>query len=141
MTFRLGINTGFAVNRYAEPETWTQIIGEKLGLRSVQFTADLLNPSLPDQIIDDEITRIYAACQKYKITISSTFTGAFTRVNHLAHPNPAIRAYWVEWFKRFVDISVALGASSMGSHFGIFTAKDNSDAEARAERLAQNIEG
>ena len=32
--FRLGINTGFAVNRYAEPEEWGRIVGEELRLKT-----------------------------------------------------------------------------------------------------------
>ncbi len=140
MSYRLGINTGFAVNRYPEPEDWSFLVGEILGLRYLQFTADLLNPNLPDKILDDYIERTNQACKYYNVNISSTFTGAFTRVNHLAHPDSRVRNYWVEWFKRYVDISVALGAVSMGSHFGIFSANDNQDPKKREERREQNIE-
>ena len=137
-SFRLGINTGFAVNRFSEPESWTRIVGE-LGLKSVQFTADLLNPDLPAGIIVSNINRINAGCAHYGISISSTFTGAFTRVNHLAHPDADVRDHWVRWFKRYVDISVDLGAESMGSHFGIFTDTDTRDPTLRVARRRQNI--
>lgn len=140
MAFRLGINTGFAVNRYSEPEEWTRVINH-VGCNYAQFTADLLNVSLPDDIVKEQSARIKDACQKYEIEVSSTFTGAFTRVNHLAHPDAAIRAYWVDWFKRFVDLSLNLGSKQIGSHFGIFTMKDDRDPARRAERLAQNIAG
>lgn len=141
MTFRLAINTGFAVNRYSEPEAWVRIVGDDLGLRQAQITADMLNPSLPDAIVNKQVARIREACAKHKVEITSSFTGAFTRVNHLAHPDADIRAYWVDWFKRFVDITTALGAKRMGSHFGIFTANDNNDHNLREERRAQNIAG
>ena len=141
MKINLGINTGFAVNRYPEPEVWTQIVGEELGLRNVQFTADMLNVSLPDHILKDQADRISSASAQYGISITSTFTGAFTRVNHLAHPDREVRSYWVSWFKRFVDLTVELGARSMGSHFGIFSQRDDSDPKCREERLRQNIEG
>jgi sugar phosphate isomerase/epimerase len=140
VSYRLNINTGFAVNRYSEPEDWVKIVGKDLGLRYVQLTADILNPSLPDSIIQNYIERTRVACADYDVTINSTFTGAFTRVNHLAHPNKQVQLYWIEWFKRYVDITVALGASSMGSHFGIFTAADNNDLVKRSERRQQNIE-
>jgi sugar phosphate isomerase/epimerase len=140
MTYRLGINTGFAVNRYSEPEEWLEIVGGKLDLRYAQLTADMLNPSLPDAIIQQQIARLKEAAAQHRVDINSVFTGAFTRVNHLAHPDASIRAYWVEWFKRFVDMAVELGARSMGSHFGIFTHKDNGDPKRRADRRAQNIE-
>ena len=48
--------------------------------------------------------------------------------------------YWIDWFKRFIDVSVELGAKSIGSHLGILTAKDNSDLKLREERVSQNIE-
>jgi D-erythrulose 1-phosphate 3-epimerase len=139
--YRLGINTGFAVNRYSEPEEWVRIVGDELGLNMVQFTADMLNVDLPSSIVYKQLNRIQKACELYNVEISSTFTGAFTRVNHLAHPDPDIRKHWVGWFKRFVDLSVDLGCKSMGSHFGIFTHLDNNNLEYRSTRRQQNIDG
>ncbi len=140
MPYRLGISTGFAVNRYPEPEEWVRIIGKNLGLRYAQFTADLLNPHLPDELIEHYLERINQACKHYQVTIRSTFTGAYTRVNHLAHPNPKVRKYWVTWFKRYVDMSVALGATSMGSHFGIFSESDCNNTLINEKRRQENIE-
>lgn len=137
--FRLGINTGFAVNRYAEPEEWTAIL-KIVGVKYAQFTADLLNVSLPDKIINNQLIRIKNSCQDNEIEIGSAFTGAFTRVNHLAHPDKEIRDYWVNWFKKYIDLAVDLGASSIGSHPGIFTMKDDLDSKRREERRLQNIE-
>jgi sugar phosphate isomerase/epimerase len=136
----LGINTGFAVNRYAEHEEWIRIVGDELGLRRAQITADMLNVDLPAPIINRHIKQINAACARYNVQITSSFTGAFTRVNHLAHPDAEIRRHWTNWFKRFVDLSSDLGCTSMGSHFGIFTHRDNGDLDVRKERRAQNIE-
>ena len=102
--YRLGINTGFAVNRYSEPEEWIRIVGDELGLNIVQFTADMLNVDLPMDIVSKQVNRIQKACQLYNVEITSTFTGAFTRVNHLAHPDPDIRRHWVDGFKGFVDL-------------------------------------
>lgn len=137
--FRLGINTGFAVNRYAEPEVWPRIVGEELGLKYVQLTADILNPDLPAAVLREHTRLIAAACERSGTRITSTFTGAFTRVNHLAHPDPAVREHWVGWFKRFVDLTAELGAESVGSHFGILTLQDYRDPKRRAERRSQNI--
>mgnify|MGYP000412345019 CR=1 FL=1 len=140
MNYRLGLNTGFAVNRYATPEEWVSIIGSDLDLRFAQMTADMINPQYPDKIISEQVQRINNQCNKFDVSIESTFTGAFTRVNHLAHPDKSIQNYWIEWFKRFIDISVDVGAKSMGSHFGIFTMEDDRDPKKRQERRAQNIE-
>lgn len=141
MDVKLGINTGFALNRYTAPEQWIPLVAEMFGLRVVQFTADLLNPSLPAGIVADQLAKTQTLLKQYDVRVEHTFTSAFTRVNHLSHPDPQIRAYWVEWFKRFVDISVALGAESMGSHFGILTVPDLVDPAGRAQRFQQNIEG
>ncbi len=139
--YRLGINTGFAVNRYSEPEEWVRIVGDELGLNIVQFTADMLNVDLPMSVISRQVDRIQKACRLYNVEITSTFTGAFTRVNHLAHPDLDIRRHWVNWFKRFVDLSVDLGSKSIGSHFGIFTHLDNNNLVSRSIRRQQNIDG
>lgn len=133
---RLGINTGFALNRFPEPESWIPLVGDTLGLHVVQFTADLLNPSLPDAIIQNQIQKIRSLVATHKVAIEHTFTSAFTRVNHFSHPDPDIREYWVQWFKRFVDISVQLGAVSMGSHLGILSVRDLKD-QARRELIFQ----
>jgi len=139
--YQLGLNTGFAVNRYSEPEEWVRIVGDELGLNVAQFTADMLNVDLPASVVSKQVERIQKSCQKYNVEVTSTFTGAFTRVNHLAHPDPDVRKHWVDWFKRYVDLSVDLGSSSMGSHFGIFTHLDNNDPERRSARRQQNIDG
>lgn len=141
MAIKLGINTGFALNRFSSPQEWIPLVAEEFGLKVVQFTADLLNPSLPDEIIAKELKLIKHLSQRYGLRIEHTFTSAFTRVNHLAHPNPEFRKYWLEWFKKFVDISVELGAISMGSHLGIFTVKDEKDPKLKSERFAQVVEG
>ena len=51
MSYRLGLNTGFAVNRYSDPMSWCKLVN-KCELNYVQLTADLINPSLPNYIID-----------------------------------------------------------------------------------------
>ena len=138
--FRLSINTGFALNRYSEPEEWLRIIGRDCNVRFAQMTADMLNPSLPANIRAQQVKRIIAAMREYNVNINSCFTGAFTRVNHLAHPDLDIQKYWLQWFYDFVDQSVDIGATTVGSHFGIFTAKDNNDPKLRDTRRKQNIE-
>jgi sugar phosphate isomerase/epimerase len=125
---KLGINAGFAINRFPEPEQWLAIVGEELGLRYVQFVADLLNPFLPERIIENQIERLNENKQKYGVEIETTFTSAFTRVNHLLHPDPEIRQVWFDWFKRFFKISSRLGAKGSGSHFGIMAVRDFNDS-------------
>ena len=139
--FSLGINTGFAVNRFSEHDEWIRVVGQDLGLRRAQITADMLNVDLPGKVLFKQIQVINQACEDHDVMITSSFTGAFTRVNHLAHPDSDIRQHWISWFKKFVDLSVDLGCTSMGSHFGIFTQRDNNDPIIRQQRRQQNIDG
>ena len=137
--YRLGLNTGFAVNRYPQPHEWTGVF-KKLNVKYAQFTADLLNVSLPDKIINEQVKLINEHCKLNNVKINSAFTGTFTRVNHLAHPDKSIRDYWVSWFKRYIDLATEIGATSIGSHPGILTISDDSDPKKRIERVEQNIE-
>ena len=137
--YRLGLNTGFAVNRFAEPQEWTRVF-KILNIKYAQFTADLLNVSLPDKIIHEQTKLINEHCYLNDVKIVSAFTGAFTRVNHLAHPDKNIRDYWVSWFKRYIDLAIEIGAKNIGSHPGILTEKDDNDLDRRRERVNQNVE-
>lgn len=140
MEVSLGINTGFAINRFPEPEQWIKIVADELGLNRVQFTADLLNPALPEPVVLAETQKIRHLCDRKGIWVQSSFTSAFTRVNHVLHPNPEIRRVWFDWFKRFFEMSRALGAEGSGSHFGILSVNDNEDAERRARRIRQGVD-
>ncbi|OIN95890.1 hypothetical protein AUJ66_08000 [Candidatus Desantisbacteria bacterium CG1_02_38_46] len=138
---KLGINTGFATNRFPEPEVWTKIVGEFLGLRYVQFVADLLNPWLPWKILREEVKKIKFYCKKYDVKVDTTFFGAFTRVNHLFHPNYKIRKLWFEWIKKFFIISKELGARGSGTgSFGIFSVTDFYNKKQRKLILKEGIE-
>ena len=136
----LGINTGFAVNRYPEPDVWTEILAES-GARYVQLTADLLDVRLPASVVARQAKEITAACAQRDLVITSMFTGAFTRVNHLSHPDPEVRQWWRVYLVLLVDVAVSVGAKSVGSHPGILSARDDSDPRVRATRVEETIEG
>jgi len=102
---KLGINTEFAINRFPEPEVWSRIVGKELGLKYVQFAMDLLNPFLPKIVIGREVEKIKKYTGKYDIKIDTTFTSAFSRINHLMHPDALQRKVWFNWFKRWFEIS------------------------------------
>ena len=121
MKIKLGTNLGFAINKYTEPEIWARIVREDLGLTSVQFVADLLNPFLPDDYLSSQINRIREATKRYGLTVDSIFTSAFTRVNHLMHPDREAREIWMRWFEKLFWIGSRLGCGTGGSHFGILT--------------------
>jgi len=129
MKLKLGINCGFAINRYIEPEVWGDIVGRELGLHSVQFVADLLNPFLPEDYIDSQIKRILASSIRNDFSIDSIFLSAFTRVNHIMSPDEQARAIWLDWFKKFFVIGSRLGAKTGGGHFGILTVDSINDPD------------
>lgn len=141
MKLKLGINCGFAINRYIEPEEWTRIVGKELNLRHVQFVADLLNPFLPKEYIDAQVKRIKENIKKFNVCVDSVFTSAFTRVNHLMHPDKEARRIWIEWFKQLLGIAAQLGAKSGGSHFGILTFASYRDPEKRKMLIDEGIKG
>ena len=130
--FELSVNTGFAVNRFTEPKQWVKIFAEYIKTKNVQFTADLINPSLPTDLIDKKLNETNQYLLNYDLKVSSTFTGAFTRLNNLTHPDRDFRKYYVNWFKRFVDITAKLNSEFLGSHFGILTQKDLEDKSRQA---------
>jgi len=131
MNYRLGINLGFAVNKYCEPEQWTRIVKQELGLSYVQFVADLLNPFLPEEYIKDQIALISRYANEYDITIESLFTSSFTRVPHLMSTDEKLRDIWYDWFCRFLKMGSAWGAKNLGSHFGILTFPAYDDVSKR----------
>ena len=129
--YRLGINLGFAINKYIEPAEWSRIVGEDLNLRYVQMVADLLNPFWPQSFIQKQIKEINEATRRYDIKIESLFTSAMTRVNHLMNPDAQARAVWLDWFEKFLEIGSCFGAKNLGSHFGILTFADYNDESRR----------
>jgi len=139
MKVTLGINTGFATNRFPEPDDWIGIVADELGLDTVQFTADLLNPFLPEDAVARQVEQIRSQCEKKGVRIQTTFTSAFTRVNHVLHPDPVLQRVWLDWLKKLLRLSHDLGAEGAGGHFGILTVRDNARPAIRAQRLEQGV--
>lgn len=140
MGYRLGINLGFATNKYIEPEVWSSIVAEKLGLHYVQMVADLLNPFWDDRYLRDQIRKIKKETREKDIKIESMFTSTFTRVNHLMNPDEQARKMWYRWFEKFLEIGSELGARNIGSHFGIMTFHTYEDENKREYILNKAIE-
>jgi hypothetical protein len=58
MNLKLGLHLGYASTRFYEPKIWTEMVRNEFDLNYVQFTSNLLEPTLPNQIISDEIDKI-----------------------------------------------------------------------------------
>ncbi len=135
----MGINTGFATNRFPEPEVWLKIVGKDLGLRYVQFVADLLNPFLPQKVIEHEIDKLKKNALRYNVKVDTTFTSTFTRVNHLLHPDALQRKVWFDWFRRWFEISAKLGARGSGGHLGSMSVADFNNEKRKKFLIEESI--
>ena len=139
MSFTLGINTGFAVNRFCEPRHLFCFIKEELNLSHIQLSTDLLSPYYDQKLLKQQVKKFKHERKRYSLNISSIFTGAYTRLNHLAHSDKEVQKFWIRWFKSLVDISAELECPTIGSHFGIFSYSDNDNFRLKKIRRSQNI--
>ena len=119
--YKLSVNTGFAVNRFTNNKIFFDFVSNYLNINYLQLTSDFLLLNLSNKIIKKHLSEIEKILQKKNIEINSTFTGGYTRFNHLAHPDKEIQKYWIKYFKNFFKISKELGANYSGSHLGIIS--------------------
>lgn len=122
MQINLGLHLGFATTRYNDPKIWTNLVRNKFDLDYVQFVSDLLDPAMPDKIINKEIEKINFYTKKNNIQIKHTITSP--RYNYMGHYNPIISTYWKKWLMKFVNISAKLGADGASSLLGIYSFND-----------------
>jgi D-erythrulose 1-phosphate 3-epimerase len=132
-TFRLGINTCFAVKRWPEPEAWAAIIGD-LGLDLAQHTLDLADLDTAADDIERQAEQVRQACQQAGIALHSTFTGlAAYSSSLLLHPDRTRRDAAAAWYRRAIDFTAAAGARSTGGHLGAYSVRDFADTARRAQ--------
>ena len=122
MKINLGLHLGFASTRYNNPKIWTDIVRNEFNLDYVQFVSDLIEPSLPEKIINEEIELTKFYLNKYKINLKHTIT--LPRKNYIRHYKKSVRLYWINWLKKFIKISGKLGAEGAGSLLGIYSFDD-----------------
>ena len=106
MKYNLGINTGFAVNRFCELKELFNFIRNDLKIKNVQLSADLLSPFYDKSLLKNKSESINQKLKKFFICFH--FYRSFTRLNHLAHTDRDIQRYWITWFKTLIDISSEL---------------------------------
>jgi sugar phosphate isomerase/epimerase len=136
MPFTLSLNTNPFVNRFAEPEDLVETIARQVRIRDIQLTHEFLNPSWPAATLNALTKRMRAALERTGARVTSGMTGPYGRLNHFGHPDAGVRAYYVDWFKTFADVTGDLGGASIGTQFAIFTYRDYDDP-ARREALIQ----
>jgi sugar phosphate isomerase/epimerase len=135
---QIALNMGFAANRFAHHKEWINVVINELNVNNVQLTADLINPMYPKRFIS-EITNEINQFQNKGLNITSIFTGNYTRLNHLSSPYPEIQLYWIDWFKKLIDIATNLNVKVIGSHLGIQTLPIYRDKKLSLEYLDKTI--
>lgn len=135
-----GINLGFAVKRWVTPELWAPIVREELGLEHVQLTYDLVDPTWPDDVLDELAADLKATAGRYGITVHSAFIGlAHYTYNQLLHPNPRIRDAAEAWLGRAYRFAARAGIRGVGGPLGAVASRrdarepDAIDARAYGE--------
>lgn len=133
-SYRLGINTCFAVKRWPQPERWARLIAGELELDLVQHSLDLVDVDAPAAEVTGQAARLRAACASEGLALHSTFTGlAAYSSNLLLHPDRGARDRAREWYRRAIGFTAEAGAGSAGGHVGAFSVEDFRDPARRAE--------
>jgi D-erythrulose 1-phosphate 3-epimerase len=124
-SYRLGINTCFAVKRWPRPERWARLVHDDLGLDLVQHTLDLVDLDTSPAQVMCQADWLRAACAAGGLTLHSTFTGrAAYSSNLLLHPDLAARERARTWYRRVIDFTAAVGAGSAGGYVGAYSIDD-----------------
>jgi len=129
------------VKRFPEPEVWAEIAATKLDVNLVQFSFDLLDPMVDEDILNETISRTLDSCNQYGIKLQSCFTGGVTyNSNLLLHPSSRMRKYAFDWYSRAINISKVLRVETVGGHMGAFTVKDFRNAQRRESLFSGQLE-
>jgi D-erythrulose 1-phosphate 3-epimerase len=132
MGFSLSVNTNPLVNRFAEPEDVVAVLVDEIGIGHIQLVHEFINPSWDARTVKRLTDRMAKSCVAGRAKVTSIMTGPYGRLNHFAHPDADVRAYYVRWFKGMADIAADLDCPAIGTQFGIFTFKDFDDDMRRA---------
>ena len=133
MQVRLGINTCFAVKRWPLPADWIPIVSDRLGLKLVQHSFDLVPAG--STTADAEALAVSVAAAG--LELHSTFTGlAAYSDNLLLSPEAAGRGAAANWFEWAIHWTAAVGGVATGGHVGAFSVPDRADPVRRASLWA-----
>lgn len=114
----LGINLAFARLRWPQPREWLWAVN-KLGIKYVEFCADLIDPILLSESTRDEvINKTRKEAEEDKIIIYDYYTGLITHcVNLLSDARPGVRRDGLRWCEEAIKVASALGVRAIGGHF------------------------
>lgn len=137
MRLRLGINTCFAVKRWPRPADWAPIVRERLGLRLVQHSFDLVETTGSADAIAAGADDLRETAAAFGLEVHSTFTGlAAYSSNLLLAPDRGVRDAAHAWFSVAIAFTARAGGVATGGHVGAFGVPDWRDPDRRATRWA-----
>ena len=128
----VGVNLCFAIKRWPEPEEWARIAADELGVSTVQFTMDLIDPWWPESDRAAMAARVREAAGRHGIAIHSVQIGlAGYTYNGLLHPDETARRIAEDWWRRSIDLAAELGAGAAGGPIGALSVADAASPERR----------
>lgn len=126
---RIGIVDCFAVKRWPETRAWGRIVRDRLGLRLIQHSFDLVDFGV------DDARRLRQDLDELGLELHSTFTGlAAYSSNLLLHPAADARQAAETWYRSAIAWTAVAGGRATGGHVGAFSVADWTDPAARRER-------
>ena len=135
MRVSLGINNCFAVKRWPRPEDWAAVVRERLDLRMVQHSFDLMEPRLGIGGVVTPAVAVRHAAMKHGLVVHSTFTGLVAySANLLMHPDADARRAARIFLHRAITFTARVGGVATGGHVGAFSVADWEEPERRRRR-------
>jgi sugar phosphate isomerase/epimerase len=115
----LGVNLSFCVKRWVTPALWAEIVRQRLDLDLVQFSFDLVDPTWPDEVLDNLALEIRRHTGVWGVKIHSAFIGlAHYTFNQLLHPEPRVRDLAETWLTRAYRFAASAGITRVGGPLG-----------------------
>lgn len=134
MRLRLGVNTCFAVKRWPRPDDWAPVVRDRLDLRLVQHSLDLVDLAASARRREAQGQALTAVAREHGLEVHSTFTGlAAYSANMLLAPDPADREAAMAWYRAAIALTAQIGGRATGGHVGCFSVPDWRDPPRRAE--------
>lgn len=136
-----GINLAIATKRWPEPEAWTALVRDELGLDLVQFSYDLLDPWWPEDARARQCERVRAAAVDAGIRIHSAQVGfAGYSFNMLLGPDAELRGLGERWWERAIEVAAGIGAGAMGGPLGALSVTSAAVPGERERRYAELLD-
>jgi D-erythrulose 1-phosphate 3-epimerase len=134
MRLLLGINTCFAVKRWPRPDDWAPLVRDRLGLRLVQHSLDLVDTTASAERLASQAGELRTAVAEHGLEVHSTFTGLVAySANLLLAPDAVDREAALAWYQRIIELTAAVGGRATGGHIGCFSVPDWRDPGRRSE--------